>query len=208
MLERAIAEIDTTRGPFFKAILTLSSHEPFDVPMDRFIPGDDTESLFLNACHYTDKSLGDFIATAQTKPWWNNTVIVLTADHGHPLPGNKELTDIRRFKTPLLMLGGAIKKDTVIHTLSGQTDIVNTLLAQVDKADPAFRFSKNIMGSNTIPFAAYFFNDGFGFIEPDTYMIYDNPGKQFIKTAGNPTDEDIRTAKAYMQILYSDYNSR
>ena len=208
MLERAIEELDTTRGPFFKTILTLSSHEPFDVPMARAIKGDDTESLFLNACHYTDKSLGDFIATAKTKPWWDNTVIVLTADHGHPLPGNKELTDIRRFKTPLLMLGGAIKQDTVIHTLSGQTDIINTLLAQIDKADPAFRFSKNIMGSNTIPFAVYFFNDGFGFIEPDTYMIYDNPGKQFIKTAGNPTDDDIRTAKSYMQVLYSDYNKR
>jgi len=208
MLEHALSEIDTAHAPFFKAILTLSSHEPFDVPMTRFIQGNDIESLFLNACHYTDKSVGDFIASAKTKPWWNNTLIVITADHGHPLPGNKELTDTRRFKIPLLMLGGAIRKDTVVHTLAGQTDIINTLLAQLDKPDPAFRFSKNIMGNHAEPFAAYFFNDGFGFLRPDKAMLYDNPGKRFIKTTGDPTDDDMRTGKAYVQTLYSDYNQR
>lgn len=208
MLEQAIHELDTTRTPFFKTILTLSSHEPFDVPMTPYIKGDDTESLFLNACHYTDKSLGNFIASAKQKPWWNNTLIILTADHGHRLPGDKELTDTRRFKIPLLMLGGAIRKDTVIHTLSGQTDIANTLLAQLGHADPAFKFSKNILGNKVIPFTAYFYNDGFGFLLPGKQMMHDNPGKNFIKTAGNPSAEDINTAKAYMQTLYSDYNQR
>src|SRR5690606_7393298 len=54
MFKRALEELDTTTAPFFKVILTLSSHEPFDVPIEPLLPGNDAESLFLNSCHYTD----------------------------------------------------------------------------------------------------------------------------------------------------------
>ena len=207
MFAQALHELDTTRSPFFKVLLTLSSHEPFDVPMEPFIKGQDEESLFLNSCHYTDKSIGNFIELCKKQPWWDNTIVVMTADHGHRSPGNKELKDKRRFKTPLLIVGGAVRQDTVIHTLAGQTDIANTLLAQIDKASPEFRFSKDILGNKVVPFAAYFFNDGFGFLLPDKHMVYDNTGKQFLEEA-NITEEDITLGKAYEQVLYSDYNKR
>jgi phosphoglycerol transferase MdoB-like AlkP superfamily enzyme len=207
MFAQALHELDTTRSPFFKVILTLSSHEPFDVPMEPFIKGQDEESLFLNSCHYTDKSIGNFIELCKKQPWWDNTIVIMTADHGHRSPGNKELKDKRRFKTPLLIVGGAVRQDTVIHTLAGQTDIANTLLAQLDKPSPEFRFSKNILGNKVVPFAAYFFNDGFGFLLPDKHMVYDNTGKQFLEQT-NITEEDIMLGKAYQQVLYSDYNKR
>ena len=38
--------------PFFWVGLTLSSHEPFKVPMETVIEGDDNESLFLNSAYY------------------------------------------------------------------------------------------------------------------------------------------------------------
>ena len=37
MFARAMQELDTTREQFFQVILTLSSHEPFDVPMEPFM---------------------------------------------------------------------------------------------------------------------------------------------------------------------------
>jgi phosphoglycerol transferase MdoB-like AlkP superfamily enzyme len=207
MFNQSLQELDTTQAPFSKVILTLSSHEPFDVPMVPYITGKDAESMFLNACHYTDKSLGDFIAAAKQKPWWKNTLIVITADHGHRHPRNKELKDKERFKIPLLFLGGAVKEDTVIHTLSGQTDIANTILAQIDKTYPEFKFSKNIMGNHVVPFAAYFFNDGYGFLKPGQYIIHDNPGKQFLRRDGADAN-DLDVSKAYQQTLFSDFNSR
>ncbi|HEY3405117.1 MAG TPA: sulfatase-like hydrolase/transferase [Ohtaekwangia sp.] len=205
MFEQAQHELDTTRGQFFKVVLTLSSHEPFDVPMKPYIKGKDTESLFLNACHYTDKSLGDFITWCKKQSWWNNTLIILTADHGHRHPGNKELKDRRRFRIPLLFTGGVVKQDTVIHTLATNTDIANTLLAQLDKPSPEFKFSKDIMGNKVVPFAVYFFNDGYGFLTPTAYIIHDNPGNIFLERSG-ATEDDINLSKAYQQTLYSDYN--
>jgi phosphoglycerol transferase MdoB-like AlkP superfamily enzyme len=207
VFDQSLKELDTTQAPFAKVILTLSSHEPFDVPMEAVIKGTDAESLFLNSCYYTDKSLGDFIAAAKQKSWWKNTLVVITADHGHRHPHNKELKDRERFKIPLLLLGGAVSKDTIIHTLSGQTDIPNTLLGQLDKSYPEFKFSKNIMGNRVVPFAAYFYNDGYGFLLPGKYIVHDNPGKQFLRSDGADTT-DLNTSKAYQQILFSDFNSR
>ncbi|MBT1704724.1 LTA synthase family protein [Chryseosolibacter indicus] len=206
VLERAFSEVDTARAPFFKVILTLSSHEPFDVPV-KHIKGSEPDSLFLNSCYFTDSTVGAFINKAKATTWWNNTIVVFVADHGHRQPGNKQMKDSRRFKIPFLIVGGAIKKDTVIHTLGSQTDIANTLLAQLDKPSKDFTFSKNLLSPTVKPFAAYFFNDGYGFLLPDKHIVYDNPGKQFLKK-DNATESDLELSKAYQQVLYSDYNRK
>lgn len=207
VFQRALQECDTARQPFFKVILSLSSHEPFDVPMVARFPGNDIENLFLNSCYYTDKCIGDFITEARTSPWWDNTVILFVADHGHRLPRNRELKDKERYRIPLLMVGGAVRKDTVIEKYAGQTDIANTLLAQLDQPDPAFTFSKNILSTSSRSFAVYYFNDGYGFITPHEYIIYDNVAKQFIRRDG-AGPEDLDRSKSYEQILFTDYNNK
>ena len=207
VFERALQECDSARAPFFKVILSLSSHEPFDVPMVPKIPGGEVESLFLNSCYYTDKSVGEFIMKAKTSSWWENTVIVFVADHGHHLPGKKEIKDKERYRIPLLMIGGAVKTDTVIHKYAGQTDLANTLLAQLDRTSPAFTFSKDILAPSSKSFAAYFFNDGFGFVSPDQYIIFDNVGKQFLRKDGAGA-QDLDRARSYEQILFTDYNNK
>lgn len=207
MFQQAMLELDTTRETFFKVILTLSSHEPFDVPIEPYIKGKTQEALFLNSCYYTDKSVGQFITYCKAQPWWANTLVIITADHGHRHPGNKELKDKARFKIPLLMIGGAVRNDTVIHTLGSQTDIANTLLAQLDESHPEFVFSKNLLAKNVKPFAAYFFNDGYGFLMPDKYIVHDNLGKQFL-IRENASEGDLNLSKAYQQKLFLDYNRR
>lgn len=207
VFQQALQECDTTNQPFFKVILSLSSHEPFDVPMVPHLPGKDPETLFLNSCYYTDLCIGDFVIKAKASPWWQNTVIIFVADHGHRHPGNKELKDKERFRIPLLMIGGAIKKDSVIKTFASQTDIANTVLAQLRKPSASFTFSKDILSPGSKSFAMYFFNDGYGFVTPDQYILYDNIGQQFLRKDG-ATPEDLQRTKSYEQILFTDYNNR
>jgi phosphoglycerol transferase MdoB-like AlkP superfamily enzyme len=208
VFDQALHECDSSKNPFFKVILSLSSHEPFDVPMEPLIKGNNEESLFLNACHYTDKSLGEFINKAKQQKWWSNTLVIVIADHGHRFPGNKEIKDKERFRIPMLWLGGAVaKRDTVVHTFANQTDIANTLLAQLDKSHTDFRFSKNIFSSRVNSFATYFFNDGYGFVKPGEYIVYDNTGKQFLKS-DNASEQDLDISKAYQETLFEDYNKR
>jgi len=208
MLMRALEELDTAHAPYFKVILTQSSHEPFDVPMKPFLPPTSGENLFLNSFHYTDSCIGAFIDVLKSKKdEWNNTLVLITGDHGHVLPRNRQLQTKERFHIPFLLLGGVLSKDSVIHTIGNQTDIANTLLTQLGKRDDAFIFSNDLFGSNLNQHAVFFFTDGYGFVLPDKFLVYDNIGKQFIKKE-NTTAHDEELSKAYQQKLYSDFNKK
>lgn len=209
VFNRLLHECDSAAYPFFKTMLTLSSHEPFDVPANPpFIPGTDEASLFLNACKYTDHSLGEFIKQAKTKSWWSNTVVVITADHGHRFPNPGELKEKERFQIPLLLVGGALtKKDTVIHTIGSQTDLAITLLNQLHvQPDEAFTFGKDLLAKEVKPFAVYVFNNGFGYIDNQNEFIYDFDFKNYIRQSGD--DSEKKWSEAYMQALFTDYNKR
>jgi phosphoglycerol transferase MdoB-like AlkP superfamily enzyme len=209
VFNKALQEMDTTKTqPFFKVVLTVSSHEPFDVPMETVIQGKDEPSKYMNSCYYTDKSLGEFITKAKQSDWWANTLVVITADHGHRLPGRKKQESHERYHIPMLWLGGAIEQDTVVHTMGNQSDIANTLLAQLDTVATDLTFSKNLFGNNTRDFAMYIFVEGYGFIDNTRYIIYDIPGKQYLIKEGIEQQEELNMARAYLQKLYTDYNAK
>jgi phosphoglycerol transferase MdoB-like AlkP superfamily enzyme len=206
IFNQLLSECDTASAPFFKVMLSLSSHEPFIVPMEPVFKGNDERTQFLNAAAYTDKSVGDFIREAKKKEWWKNTLVIITADHGHRLPGLLELKDKNRFRIPMLWLGGVIVKDSIINTFANQTDIANTLLAQLTNADTAFPFSRNILAEHKKSFSMYVFNNGYGYVSPTHENIYDFDLKNFLKKEGDV--QELNYGKAYMQKLFTDYNNK
>lgn len=189
-------------------MLSLSSHEPFEVPMETVIKGNDEGSLYLNSCYYTDKSLGEFIQQAKQKSWWNNTLIIITADHGHRFPDPQELKDKSRFKIPMLWLGGVLTKpNSRITTFANQTDIANTVLAQLKLTSvEKFLFSKNILAQTVNPFALYVFNNGYGYVSPTHESIYDFDLKNYVSQSGHETERNA--GQVYIQTLFNDYNKK
>jgi phosphoglycerol transferase MdoB-like AlkP superfamily enzyme len=208
VFQKFFEETEKARQPFFKLMMTQSSHEPFEVPMETVIKGDDDVHKFFNSANYTDTCLGEFVEKAKKTDWWKNTLVIITADHGHTLPDNKGLTNPNRFKIPMLWLGGVLNvRDTVIHTVGGHPDIANTVLGQVERNDDRFTFSNNIL-SDHHPFAVYIFNNGFGLIQDDKYLVYDNNSKSVIAKNGDIKEKDVELGKSYVQKLYWDFNSR
>lgn len=57
---------------------TISSHEPWDVPYSRL-----TDKV-QNAFAYTDAAIGTLVATLKKSPAWDNLLIIIIPDHGHP----------------------------------------------------------------------------------------------------------------------------
>jgi phosphoglycerol transferase MdoB-like AlkP superfamily enzyme len=206
VFERLLTECDTASSPFFKVMLSLSSHEPFEVPMETVIKGNDEGSMFLNSCYYTDKSLGEFIRKAKQQPWWKNTLVIITADHGHRFPNPNELKEKERFKIPMLWLGGAIEKSDRIKTYAGHTDIANTVLNQLGIGSPDFSFSKNILADTVNSFAIYVFTNGYGYVSPANENIYDFDLNNYLKREGN--EKELPLGKAYLQKLFDDYNKK
>lgn len=202
-------EASKINEPFFKIMMTQSSHEPFTVPMPTVIEGEDEESMFLNSAYYTDKSLGEFIDKAKQSDWWENTWIIITADHGHFMPDNAGISNPDRFKIPMLWLGGAINKsDTVIHSYGTQTDIANTIFGQLNFQDKEYTFSNNMMSKNYNPFSVFIYNNGVGYLSSDKKIIYDNVGNYYITKEGATSEKELLLGKAYLQKLYTDFNNR
>ncbi len=54
-------DIQTKKQPFFATLFTLSSHEPYDVPMKPHFKGRDQTTLFKNSVYYTDSIVGSFM---------------------------------------------------------------------------------------------------------------------------------------------------
>ncbi|GAB3314260.1 alkaline phosphatase family protein [Larkinella ripae] len=199
---RLLSDLNDAKPPFFTTLFTLSSHEPFEVPMPAVMPDDDEESLFLNSLHYADRSLGAFIAEAKKQPWWNNTLLIITADHGHQLPvlaGDR----MRDFHIPMLWLGGALKaKPQVIDRIGSQTDLAATLLHQLQWDARAFTWSRDLLNAQNRPFAFFAFNNGFGVVQPHRHLLFDNTSRQLISTAGRVEKQDLELGKAYEEESY------
>lgn len=190
--------------PFFSTILTLSSHEPFEIPMENTFAGDDEQTKFMNAMYYADQSLGSFIDSAKHQSWWDNTLVIIVADHGHRIPETGKKVD--DFKIPMLWLGGALEKPGMeVPQIVSQIDISATLLHQVGLNAYAYNWSKNIFDPKTKHWAFFSFNNGFGFIQPKKEMVFDNIGKKMIQVNGTSTPHDIDLGKALMQRMFQDY---
>lgn len=208
VLNRFFEDIRKEEQPFFATLFTLSSHEPFDVPMAPRFKGSDETTLFKNSVAYADSSIGVFVNRLKKDSLWKNTLIVFVADHGHPLPGHDPVDRPSKFHIPLIFSGGALKLKGVISTIGSQTDIVRTVLDQLDIPSPKFLWNKDLLDSSARSFAFYSFNDGFGFVTPSGTVTMDNVSRKVIYKIGVVDSSEIDCGKAYMQLSYQDFLNR
>ncbi len=209
---RQLHDLERGPRPFFSTLVTLSSHEPFEIPVAPRFPGGDEETLFLNAHHYADRSLGDFIRRAQRQPWWDSTLVIVTADHGHVLPGPHDGTRERipdRFHVPMLWLGGALAvRDTVVHRIGSQVDVMPTLLAQLGMPCRSCRWGKDLLRDGEGGFAYFAYRDGFSFIDPNGWTLYDVASGRTLDQEGNGEALRTRRGVALLQATFDDFLAR
>lgn len=200
VFNRLLNDIKGERQPFFYTFFTSSSHEPFDVPMATVIKGSDEDSKFKNSAYYTDRCLGDFIRKAKKSSWWNNTLIVLIADHGRSCPVSLKIFDEKRNRIPMLWLGGALKaKGVKVDSRGVQHDLAATLFSQIGFDAKPYVFSRNLLDRNFKDWGMFTFTNGFGYAEGNSVVVYDNVGNVYQQEI-NPTDEVKKRGKALFQV--------
>lgn len=204
VMKRLIEDLTKTKQPFFSTWLTLSSHEPYEIPTVPVLKGKDDVSQFLSSLYYTDSIVYNFIQQCKNQSWWSNTLVVIVADHGHRLLTTKKKSD--DFKIPILFLGGAITKNGIENKKVGsQTDLAATLLGQVGYSTHNFIWSKNLLDSSVKQWSFFSFNNGFGYVEPGKTLVFDNVGKLLIEKSGEITDKELRKGRIIQQLTYQDY---
>lgn len=208
LLEAFKRSFSDLREPFFKVVLTLSSHEPFDVPVEPFFEGNDILTQYKNSVYYADKVLGDFLDWSEEQAWWNNTLVVLIADHGARISPDMVPWDGDIFRIPMVWTGGAIAQNgIVIDKLGSQTDLAITILNQMG-IECSFPFSKDLLSNETKSFAFYTFNEGFGFVTDSSAVAYDQKPAQIVWQEGKDPITAGNYGKAYLQMLFEDYLGR
>jgi phosphoglycerol transferase MdoB-like AlkP superfamily enzyme len=117
--------------PFLATLLTLSFHRPFEIPPGRITPITDKRKKFvdqLNAVHYTDWAIGQFMERAKKAKWFENTLFVFVADHTggfleHPL-------NVASNRVPFLLYGPKIVgQPRRVNAVCSQTDVIPTILS-------------------------------------------------------------------------------
>lgn len=111
--------------PFFQFVMTTSNHKPYSFPEDKIdLPQGDRNA----AVKYTDYALGKFIAEAQKKPWFKNTVFVIVADHCASSAGKWEI-NIDKHHIP-----------AIIYNLPNQPQKIDRLASQIDLMPTLFGY--------------------------------------------------------------------
>jgi phosphoglycerol transferase MdoB-like AlkP superfamily enzyme len=196
------------REPFLKVVLTLSSHEPFEVPVDPAFEGRDDMTKFRNSVYYTDSTIGAFLDDAKNTGWWDNTLIILVADHCRRSSLEILAYSEEIFRIPMLWVGGALENGNIkIEKLGTQVDIPVTILHQLD-LDGNYPFAKDLLSGGSSSFAFYTFNEGFTFITDTSKYVYDHKLGAPVVEEGSHPGEAGRIGKAYLQVVYDDFMKR
>jgi len=130
LLRWTLREADAAAGtgdPFQFFVMTTSNHRPYAFPEGRIDLPSKTGGRHA-AVKYTDYAIGEFIRAASTRPWFENTIFVIVADHCASSAGKRELP-IRNYHIPLMIYapGGQVAAGRN-STLMSQIDYAPTLL--------------------------------------------------------------------------------
>jgi phosphoglycerol transferase MdoB-like AlkP superfamily enzyme len=123
----ALGQMDAIHAqgkPFFLHIMTTTNHRPFTFPAGRVKERNGTRE---GAVAYTDWSIADFIERARARPYFDDTVFVITADHDASSAGKTSLP-VNRYHIPLWIYAPKHIAPRRVHRFMSQIDIPPTLL--------------------------------------------------------------------------------
>lgn len=205
VFDRMLADIksDKSGKPFFRSIMTESSHEPFDVPDYKRI----RNNPVLNSFSYADYCLGKFVEELKKLPLWNNTIVAIVPDHLGAYPDIADNYVLWRYQTPFIIIGGSVEK-AKFNVYGSQIDIAATLLGMLGIDHSEFVYSKDLLDDSAPHFAYFTFPDAMGMVTDSNCIIYDNTSARIQYSFGKETELLLKKSQAYLQKLYDDLDKR
>ena len=213
VFNRQLADAKESQQPFFSTILSLTNHEPFELPVNYKFGSANNVQRFKSTAFYTDSCIGSYLSEAKKQPWYKNTLFIFVADHGHLLPkGDHEIYEPQRYHIPLILYGDVIKDDfkgKIVDKTGSQQDLSATLLAQLKIDSKDFKWSKNLLNPYSKHFAYFSWDNGFGFINDRHAVTFDNVGKSVLYNNkpedAKQTNQILNSGKAYIQSTYQHF---
>lgn len=128
IFNRTLKEADgdyAKNQPFFFQIMTTTNHRPYTYPEGKIdIPSGSGRE---GAVKYTDYAIGEFIKNAKNKPWFEDTIFVMVADHCAGSARKTELP-VDKYHIPLFIYAPLHVPNVENAKLSSQIDVAPTIL--------------------------------------------------------------------------------
>jgi len=210
LFERFARDLDAMPRPFFATAFTLSSHSPYDQPGERPITRIKRENDFVNSVFYTDQSLGRFFEEVKNKPWFENTLFVILSDHSHPSYKNYPLRTFEYHNIPLLLYGGALKKEfrgKQNDRIFSNVDLTKTLLRQLKMPADDFFWSRDIFNPYSTEYAYFDLTTGFGWKRHYGEIVLKlEDNYYFVKRVDKGREKELEEeGRAYIQVLFEEF---
>ena len=197
-LYEQIAALPADSSRYLFGFSTLSSHEPWDVPVKR------VSHEIPNAFYYLDQCIGNFINRLKATPQWDNLLVIFLPDHSIDF-GPYDETVQQRNKIPMIWVGGAVRRHRTITALCNQTDLAATLLGQLQLPHEAFTWSRDVLSTNyRYPFAVHNYNNGFSLTDSTGFIVYDLEASRRVTAKSSDPDRLERLGKAILQATTAD----
>ncbi len=216
-LQYMVKELDKHTQPFTSVVFTLSSHHPYTIPSKhkgRFPKG---TMIVHETVGYTDYALKRFFEQAQTKPWFKNTLFIITADHSAATQEPKYRTQLGQFRIPMIFYHPSLKQGLHIDQVMQQSDILPTAMNLLHYPKPIVAFGQNQFNSKE-KFYILLLNGEYLLMQGD-YVCKYNQGigaKLFFLPKDQSTKEDIGNKNKTLldnyilktQAIVQEYNTR
>ena len=137
--------------PFFSTIFTVSSHDPYKIPKEyegKFPKGN---VQMHQSIGYTDYSFKTFFEASKNEDWFNNTIFIITADHGNQTDYNEYKQIINRTATPILIYKPDNSLAGVKKELAQQIDIYPTIIDLIGYDQPFRSWGRSLINDTIIP---------------------------------------------------------
>jgi phosphoglycerol transferase MdoB-like AlkP superfamily enzyme len=156
--------------PFFTHVMTTSNHRPFTFPAGKI---DLPQGNRAGAVKYTDYAIGQFIQKAKHKPWFNDTLFVIVADHCASVAGKTKLP-VAKYHIPLFFYAPDLLPAGHYQRMVSQIDIPPTLISLLGTKGADQFFGQNIWAAENkhMPERAFISNyQSLGYYKNDQLIV-------------------------------------
>ncbi|HEX5091051.1 MAG TPA: sulfatase-like hydrolase/transferase [Burkholderiales bacterium] len=174
LFDQVIREIDAEKAahpdrPVFVHVMTTSNHRPYTYPPGRIdIP---TPGGRLGGVKYSDYAIGRFLEQARARPWFRDTLFVLTADHGANARGTLRIP-VDKYLIPVMVYSPAHVAPRRVDRLMSQIDIAPTLLGLLRLRYYSKFFGRDVLDSPPETDRAFVANyETLGYLKGDRLLV-------------------------------------
>lgn len=214
-------DLSNTKEPFFAGWTTLSSHSPFIIPDYYGAHYKNKEQGVDRAVEYVDESLREFFDYAKTMKWYDNTIFIITSDHG---TRDKRANHINRFTEPRIPMiifapDRSIKPQKITRVMA-QYDLLPTVLSLINHSGAYVCMGNSLFDDDVPHYAINYIDNQFQIISEDLMVefdaekdvigkVYDIKNDYLLRHPLESYDKSrVDSMHVYIKAFLQDYNHR